>query len=113
MLFFMSLIWILFFFGFILFVTSIFTYIYSITYFYFFKKSNYFLLIFLNLLVIIPAHLFFGGQMTYTFKLSYNAETLNWTFYLGFLLYLFILSSYYIHKKIINRLLEKQQKESK
>lgn len=101
------------FFSFILIVTSTLSYIYSLIYFYIYKKANYILLILLNLIILIPAHLFYGGQITYTFKRSYHYGTLGFTFYIGFVLYLCLLSSSYIHKIIINKLLTKQQKENK
>lgn len=112
MLFFMTIFLTIFFFGFIVIVTSIFTYIYSLIYFRILKKSNYFLLVVLNFLIIVSAHLFYSGQITYDFKPTYHTGTFDGYFYFGFILYFCILSSCYIHKLTINKLKAKQQKES-
>lgn len=95
------------FFSFIGFLCSLMTLTISYVYWHIFKKSSYFLITILNFIILIPAHLFYSGQITYTLKPTYKTGSFDTTFYVGFLLYLFLISSYFIHKFII----EKMQKE--
>lgn len=111
MLLFACAIWTLLFFSFISLITSISTIIGSLICWYTLKKRNYSAMIILNLLIIIPAHLFYGGQITYTFKPTYKTYEYGITFYLGFILYFLLFFSYHIHNFIISKMEKKNVKK--
>ena len=98
------IIWTLLFFSFVFCLTSICTIIFSFIQGYLYKKHNYMIVTFYNLLILVPSHLFYGGQITYTLKLTYMTGHFDINFYLGFLLYFLLYFSYKIHNFIINKL---------
>lgn len=96
-------------------VTSICTNIGTLIYWYIFKKSNYFVVVIYNLLIIIPFHLFFSGKLN--LHHSHSVDDLSglhtMCFYMGFIFYLLLFVSHSIHFHIINLMKSIQNKKIK